>query len=403
MKTLIAIMWTSIVLGGCVACPKPNDVLTVERVLPYVADRVWDIAYSPDGGSIAVATLGGHPSIYDAESGARQSIFYSPGGSSSVEYSPDGSMLLTAGSDGVRLYDLRTGQVRHVFNGWEGEVLDDGRIIWTGGDTNITTHSGPGLFKCWDSATGERVTPPDVWGFCVSIGDESHDLLNPHGFMHVMHSYAHAEASPPNWTNIDRRIDESGLQSKAAAVLTGLDPPHELKIVRWDDEHKQIPVPVTIMEDEIHQFIASFSADFTIMALLRLTLRLEEDRWVHHMYFVDALSGKIISSFELHASSVTVPQVSPDGLVAVIGVATPGSSDRAPRQLLLIRVDTGEILQKDEIHTAGLRAIAWSPSGDQLATGGMDGNVILWKRTRMPTRPSHRTADSRADAAISGR
>lgn len=73
-----------------------------------------DVAFSPDGASIATASADGIPRIWDVRTATARLL--APGHSHRLlgcAYSPDGSMLATAGEDGsVRIWDLPDGQPR---------------------------------------------------------------------------------------------------------------------------------------------------------------------------------------------------------------------------------------------------------------------------------------------------
>jgi WD40 repeat protein/DNA-binding SARP family transcriptional activator len=65
-------------------------------------EKVSDVAWSPDGASIATASYDGRARIFDAHTGAHRSTLIGPQGQvSDLDWSPDGTRLVTANSDGT--------------------------------------------------------------------------------------------------------------------------------------------------------------------------------------------------------------------------------------------------------------------------------------------------------------
>ena len=75
------------------------------------------LAWSPDGGHIAVAGASPEVTVYDADSGRRVAACKGhKAGIYTVDFSPDGQMLATGGFDGqVRLYRVSTGELAKSF------------------------------------------------------------------------------------------------------------------------------------------------------------------------------------------------------------------------------------------------------------------------------------------------
>ena len=109
---------------------------------------IGEIAYSPDGGRLAVAS-GIGIWIYDASTGAEVALFRGHTRSVlGVAYSPDGRTLATTSYDNtVRLWDTATGTLENTFTGGVYSVAysRDGSTLATGGYRDA---------RLWDATTG---------------------------------------------------------------------------------------------------------------------------------------------------------------------------------------------------------------------------------------------------------
>jgi WD40 repeat protein len=81
-------------------------------------NRVWDLAFSPDGGKLVIPINTDFFKVYDAASGEESLSFTGhPGRLMAVAFSPDGSLLAAGGFELPRLWDLVTGQELTTFVG----------------------------------------------------------------------------------------------------------------------------------------------------------------------------------------------------------------------------------------------------------------------------------------------
>ena len=113
-----------------------------------------NIAYSPDGNRLAVASSIGiwlYDTVTDQEvallTGHRRSVY-------SIAFSPDGETLASGSSDDtIRLWDAVTGEHKETLTGHEGTVYSvafspDGRTLASGGSDRT--------ISLWDAVTGKH-------------------------------------------------------------------------------------------------------------------------------------------------------------------------------------------------------------------------------------------------------
>ena len=130
---------------------------------------VKEIAYSPDGDRLAIASSAGIW-IYDAGSGEELALLT---GHTSVAYSPDGNTLASGDWGGtVRLWNAKTGRLRQTLTG-QG-TLD---ITYSPVGDTLATGSRDGTVRLWDATTGTLKHKLTGFGRCISL----HVAYSPDG------------------------------------------------------------------------------------------------------------------------------------------------------------------------------------------------------------------------------
>ncbi len=124
-----------------------NDVVVYDletrslRRLPGHADRVWNLAFSPDSTQLATASMDRAIRLWDMRGDAHGVLPEVGGFTWEVSYSPDGKRLATASSDGaVRVWNLaeRTSRVlgTHVGEAQSVRFSPDGSFVASAGLDN---------------------------------------------------------------------------------------------------------------------------------------------------------------------------------------------------------------------------------------------------------------------------
>ncbi len=130
------------------------------------AQRIGEVAFSPDGKTIATAA-NGEPDLrlWDGATGKEVRRLPSKYGFDSVRFFPDGKSLLTGGYGPIRIWDVDTGkEVRRLDAVGQAILSPDGRRVAAAGQQSL---------RLWDTQTGEEIVYPlghrdAVWSVALS-------------------------------------------------------------------------------------------------------------------------------------------------------------------------------------------------------------------------------------------
>ena len=347
---------------------------------------VSSISFSPDGSRLATGS--GHDKagdkiirIWNVQSGCLQSTFKVPIGRwlnqdnyliDFVSYSPDGKTLASGSDDGtIRLWDTQSNQLQFTtFEGFRGISTEksikyytiDGLVLAYSPDGKTLASSSPDWFgntfqkdntvQLWDAATCKHKT---------TLTAENCEKILSIAF------------SPDS-----RTVAGSGDDST---------------VYLWDVTNGKLKTTLTGHREKFVRSVA-FSPDGRTLASGAST---GGEFVTGEVCLWDVASGECKASLDNGFNGVHSVIFSPDGSALAVG-ATKGVTLWDVHKILHqshddIRIyptwfdTTGRHKITLKGHTRYVSAVAFSPDGRTLASGSIDGTVLLWDITKTPQNP----------------
>jgi WD40 repeat protein len=321
---------------------------------------VHAVAFSPDGRSLATASDDRTSCVWDVATGARQARFVGHAGAVlSVAFSPDGSRVATGSSDStVRVWSVASSDVDLVLRGHRGAVRDvafdgderlvslgdDGRRTWRlGGDNSVLhTHRGP--------AEGNR----SPYVYAARFARDG------------------ARLATAGWDETVRIVDLAA--RKAARTLElGIGPVMD---VCWSRDGRSVvaaKVHVVRWDLAAEREVARWSGTTNVTSV-----RLFGDG-------SRLLTADLTGTVRVHALEDLAPVATWKAARAGIARLEVGPRDDVfavlsqDGRVQVHALPDGALRWGQRAHAAGQHgAVAFSPDGRQLASGGPDGRVRVW-------------------------
>ncbi len=294
------------------------------RVVHGHAGGVSAVTWSPDGSRLAAAGWDGRISIASASGELVGMLAGHNRHVRTVAWSPDGSRLASGGSDGtVRLWDVEASALLKTMRGHQGRVL---ALAWQSSERLLSGGEDRTL-RVWDIRAGKQVRV----------------LPNLAGEVRAL-------ALRPDGTRL--------------AVSLGI-PASEVSL--WDAATLKPMHSLPLAPNLLHSLAWSPRGD-------RLATASN-----HGIHLWNAESGEMSASIHLPRYLALSLAWSADGSqILYMG------GDRKFHQ---VDAATGEERLEGEENTKRALSIAWDSRSGRLASGGMDGNVILWDTARLMHAP----------------
>lgn len=312
--------------------------------LPDFTAWVTSLAFSPDGQLLYV---GGKDQVTQVDITSRKVKATLPikvGQVRSLAITPDGKTLAAGGYQKLQLCDIDTATLKQELKGHRGIITG---MAFSPDGNRLATSSDDETARLWD------------------VGSDKSATLSGHNFPVMSIVWNHAGTQLVTVAGDETRPTKGGETFLWSAEGT--------KVKEWTDHTKAT-------------LCAAFSPDDRYLITGGL-----DDRAIVY----DLKDEKTLGFYGGHQRPVNAIFFLPNGKsVASIG----GGRNKGGHLLKLWNREDGDELATGEFHEAKILALAVSSDGKQIATGGQDNTVALWKPP-MPAETVAATAVAVAPAA----
>ena len=364
-------------------------------------NTIVSVAFSPDGKTLASASWDGTIILRDTKTlQPRTTINGHISGFNSITFSPDGKTVVSGCEDKtVRLWDTVTGENRGVFRGHTGSVLSvaispDGKTLAStgGGNSHTDWYAHDSTVRLWDIGSGRQKAL--LFGH---IKDVYHVSYSPNGQVLVSSGsdkkaiFWDTATGNPLWTitgNV-RTSRNSNLNSEGVGRVKFS--PDGMMAVSGDSSG------VSVWNTSNRQLITSFSgptdrtSDIAFSPDGKIVATIYGNGEVH-LYNITTRIRNIIPSG--HTGRLSLIAFSPNGEILATADFFDGSKVR------FWDPDSSELKSEILSPQAGIRSLAFSPTGNTLATASLDGTILLWD-VRSVTNLSQHASDITGDGVLS--
>ena len=322
--------------------------------------------FSPDGSTLFSVSASGTAQLWDLATGqaartlervAERDAYVS------AAFSPNGRMLATGDyylgktPPMIRLWNVETGRLEKTLEGHTDHIWD---VAFSPDGTNIASCSDDGTIRTWDVNSGKLLRMIDGYGSeigSVAVSADGHNLAAGYWSRQVRLYNTESGDTLHVFDDPKGEIDSVAF-SPAGDKLASSSTRWEARVRIWDVKTGK---PIFSIAADSH--VISFSRDgkFLLAGLSDGSIA----RW-------DVTSGQPLSSLQGHTGWISSLALDTTGTRAVSGGAYQDNTAR------LWDLTNGQQLFRLD-HVDIVRAVAFNPNGNQVATACDDGQIRLWE------------------------
>lgn len=339
--------------------------------------------FSNDGNWLVVASADYMIQVWSTEMGVcMQTLTGHRSAIHAIAMSADGTHLASGSADGlVYLWEWRSGQVRQRLSGYK---LGVGSLAFSPDGKTLATGSGDGLIRLW-----ETQSPESNGQLLATLQAHNHDVgalaFSPDGRWLASGGHGgnirlwdlQSQGMPAlrlqGHTSIIRDLcfQPAGSTSAPSATYLLASASADQTVRLWS------------LTGELRYTMLGHTNDILALAFSADGRQLASSGEDQTIYWWDTRTGQIINSLQAYRHGpTTIVRFTPDGELAVSG-----SADQLVRLWPVGASATAEpITERTPCyvlrgHTHFVRAVAVSPGGQIIASGGADHTIRLWDRT----------------------